>query len=122
MIPKTLKEALVKLKSSHDKKESVMVKKKHDYEVSLDKVTAQKNIIDYIEGVKKVTPQILFNYGRDKKYVYGQIYYKVNPNSDDKKSFRFMIGKMDDNKSRKQLERICIDTFYDKIIMEAVKL
>ena len=80
------------------------------------------NIIDYIEGVKKVTPQILFNYGRDKKYVYGQIYYKVNPHTDEKKSFRFMIGKMDDNKSRKQLERICLDTFYDKIIIENVKL
>lgn len=122
MIPKQLKDALVKLKSSHDKKESVMIKKKHDYEVSLDKVTHQKNIIDYIEGVKKVTPQILFNYGRDKKYVYGQIYYKVNPHTDEKKSFRFMIGKMDDNKSRKQLERICLDTFYDKIIIENVKL
>ena len=122
MIPKQLKTKLSKLKSSHKKKDVVMKKKLHEYEDSLSKVTELKNEIEYIEGVKKITPQILYNYGRDGKYIYGQVYYKVNPNSNDKKSFRFMIGKTAEKLSRKKLEKICMDTFYEKIIMENVKL
>ena len=77
-----------------------------------------KNSIDFIEGLAKIKPQILYNYGRDKKYIYGQVYFKSTPQSTNKKTFRFIIGKMDENKSRKQLEKICVETFYKKIIYE----
>ena len=111
MLPKPLKEKLSKLKITHKKKHDVVVKK-------MEEVVTLKNSIDYLEGLARIKPQILYNYGRDKKYIYGQVYYQVKPQSTDKKTFRFMIGKMDDNKSRKQLEKICLDTFYKKAVDE----
>ena len=111
MTSKPLKEKLSKLKTIYKKKHAVVSELQ-------DEVFILKNTIDYIEGFAKLKPQILYNYGRDKKYIYGQVYYQVEPQSTDKKTFRFMIGKMDDNKSRKQLERICLDTFYNKVMDE----
>ena len=120
MIPETLKSKLKKLHSSHDKKYSVMKKKQHDYEVYSKRVTEIKNIIDYIENSESVKPQILFNQGRDKKYVYGQVYYLTEPQSSKKKSFRFLIGKMSDDKSRLEWESVCVSVFYEKVVKEFV--
>ena len=108
MLPKPLKDKLSKLKITHKKKHDVVVKK-------MEEVVTLKNSIDYLEGLAKLKPQILYNYGRDKKYIYGQLYYQVEPQSSKKKTMRFMIGKMEEKKSRKQLENICLDTFYNKI-------
>jgi hypothetical protein len=108
MLPKPLKDKLSKLKITHKKKHDVVVKK-------MEEVVTLKNSIDYLEGLARIKPQILYNYGRDKKYIYGQLYYQVEPQSSKKKTMRFMIGKMEEKKSRKQLENICLDTFYNKI-------
>ena len=108
MLPKPLKDKLSKLKITHKKKHDVVVKK-------MEEVVTLKNSIDYLEGLDRIKPQILYNYGRDKKYIYGQLYYQVEPQSSKKKTMRFMIGKMEEKKSRKQLENICLDTFYNKI-------
>ena len=108
MLPKPLKDKLSKLKITHKKKHDVVVKK-------IEEVVTLKNSIDYLEGLDRIKPQILYNYGRDKKYIYGQLYYQVEPQSSKKKTMRFMIGKMEEKKSRKQLENICLDTFYNKI-------
>ena len=108
MLPKPLKDKLSKLKITHKKKHDVVVKK-------MEEVVTLKNSIDYLEGLDRIKPQILYNYGRDKKYIYGQLYYQVEPQSNKKKTMRFMIGKMEEKKSRKQLENICLDTFYNKI-------
>lgn len=112
MLPKPLKDKLSKLRTSHDKKHSVLVKKQEE-------VLELKNSIDYIEGLAKLKPQILYNYGRDKKYIYGQVYYNVDSQSNKKKTFRFMIGKMGENKSRKNLEKTCLNTFYNKVMDES---
>ena len=77
-----------------------------------------KNLIDFIENSRAVKPQILFNQGRDGKYIYGQVYYFIHPSSTDKKSYRFMIGKTSDKVSRKVLEKRCLEIFYDKYIKE----
>ncbi len=99
-----------------------MLKKQQDYQVSLDKVTHTQNIIDYINDFNKLKPQILYNYGRDKQYVYGQVYFKVNPQSKKKQNYRFLLGKMADNKTRTQLEKICKKLFLEKVIGESVKV
>ena len=111
MTPKLLKSKLSKLKSEYKKKTAVIDKLQSE-------TLALKNTIDFIDGLAKLKPQILYNYGRDKKYIYGQVYFKSTPQSTSKETFRFMIGKMDEKKSRKQLEKICVETFYQKMMYE----
>ena len=111
MTSKSLKSKLSKLKSEYNNKSSII----DELQCEVFKL---KNSIDFIEGLAKIKPQILYNYGRDKKYIYGQVYFKSTPQSTNKKTFRFIIGKMDENKSRKHLEKICVETFYKKIIYE----
>mgnify|MGYP007026271895 CR=1 FL=1 len=65
MTLKPLKEKLSKLKTIYKKKHAVVSELQ-------DEVFILKNTIDYIEGFAKLKPQILYNYGRDKKYIYGQ--------------------------------------------------
>ena len=108
MIPKQLTDRLSKLKITYKKKYAIIEEKQ-------DELNQLKNTIDFIDGLKKLKPQILYNYGRGKKYIYGQVYFKSSPQSSKKKTFRFMIGKMEEKKSRKQLESICLETFYNKI-------
>tara|TARA_R110000796_G_scaffold179653_1_gene296220 strand:+ start:197 stop:541 length:345 start_codon:yes stop_codon:yes gene_type:complete len=112
-LPKDINDKLNKLESSYDKKNVVL--KKLSSEVS-----TIKNNIDYIKGSLSVKPNLLMNQGRDKKYIYGQVYYNINPQSDKKKSYRFLIGKMSDKKSKNELKQICIQHFIDKVIKEHI--
>ena len=116
MFPKILENKLLKLQSSYEKEDNLFTKKRYEMEVIGNKMFRIQNEIDYIKNTKSLKPQILFNYGRDKKYVYGQIYYFIEPQSTDKKSFRFMIGKMSEKKSRKEWNKICMDKFLNNII------
>jgi len=111
---------LDKLKETYSRKNLVLKKKQIEYETYSNEVFRIKNLIDFVENSQAVKPQILYNQGRDKKYIYGQVYYLVNPQSTDKKSYRFMIGKMVDKLSRKKLEKKCLDIFYDKFIKEHI--
>lgn len=86
------------------------------YEKSLNDYKKLKHEIDFYSAYKKVKPQILYNQGRDKKYIYGQVYYYTSNTETKKKSYRFLIGSMDDNNSRKKLEKKCIDIFFEKYI------
>ena len=81
---------------------------------SLDEIDIQ---LTYYNKLINIKPQILFNQGREKKYVYGQVYFFENQNSNKMKSYRFIIGKMYENKSRKEWEEICLERFYNKLVM-----
>ena len=105
---KSIKRKLSKLESKREKVND----KFQMYETQLTEID---NKIEYFKSILNIKPQILFNQGRDKKYVYGQVYYLVEPTSDRKKSFRFLIGKMSEKKTRKEWEELCVDVFYYKI-------
>ncbi len=111
---------LDKLKETYNRKNTILKKKQYEYEVYSNEVFRIKNQIDFIENADAVKPQILYNQGRDGKYIYGQIYYLVEPQSIDKKSYRFMIGKTSEKVSRKVLEKRCLEIFYDKYIKDCI--
>ena len=82
MNPKQLKDKLEKLKVLYQKENDKLI----EHQENVDRL---KCSIEYISGLSKIKPQIIYNSGRDKKYIYGQIYYFVEPQSPKKKSFRF---------------------------------
>ena len=107
---------LNKLKDTFNRKNTILKKKQYEYEVYGNEVFRIKNLIDFIENSRAVKPQILFNQGRDGKYIYGQMYYLIEPQSTTRRSYRFMIGKTSENVSRKLLEKKCLEVFYDRYI------
>ena len=107
---------LKKLKDTFKRKNTILKKKQYEYETYSNEVFRIKNLIDFVSNSTALKPQILYNQGREGKYIYGQVYYNINPQSIDKKSYRFMIGKTSEKVSRKVLEKRCLDIFYDKYI------
>ncbi len=81
---------LKKLESLQIKREKVF----NRYSKVKDELDELDSNINYLSELNNIKPNILFNQGRDKKYVYGQVYFYPNPQSTKKKSFRFIIGKM----------------------------
>ena len=100
-----------KLESFQIKREKVF----NRYSIIKDKLDEIDSNIIYLTELCNIKPNILFNQGRDKKYVYGQVYFYPNPQSTKKKSFRFIIGKMSEKKSIKKWKELCVDVFYYKI-------
>ncbi len=76
--------------------------------------------ITYLTELCNIKPNILFNQGRDKKYVYGQVYFYQTPQSTKKKSFRFIIGKMSEKKTMKKWSEICLEVFYGRLVGEYI--
>jgi hypothetical protein len=76
--------------------------------------------ITYLTELCNIKPNILFNQGRDKKYVYGKVSFYPTPQSTKKKSFRFIIGKVSEKKSMKKWNEICLEVFYDRIVGEYI--
>ena len=107
---------LKKLESFQNKREKVF----NRYSKVKEKLDDLDSNIKFFSELENIKPQILFNQGRDKKYVYGQVYYLTEPQSSKKKSFRFLIGKMSDDKSRQEWESICMSVFYEKVVKEFV--
>ena len=111
-----MKSKLDILKERYDRNNKVLTKKKVEYDKYSLEVTRIKNLIDFVENSQAVKPQILYNQGRDGKYIYGQIYYLNSPYDTKKHSYRFMIGKTSDELSREELEKRCLEIFQDKYI------
>ena len=120
MSSKTIQNKLKKLQSSYDKKHTMMKKKQYEYEVISNEVFRIQNTIDYLKNCESVKVNIIKNYGRDGKYVYGNVYYNINPQSTDKKPFRFMIGKMSEKKTQSEWESICREVFFNKVVKEHI--
>ena len=101
------------INSIHKRRDSVFTKYS-SIKKNLDELDIQLN---YYNKLLEVKPQILFNQGREKKYVYGQVYFYESHTSNIKKSYRFIIGKMYEEKSREEWEEICLERFYNKLVM-----
>ena len=71
-------------------------------------------LIQFYEDTLNLTPTILYSSGRDKKYVYGKVWWFSNGIGSKKKEYRYFLGKMDENKPKSYWEDILLDKFYDK--------
>ena len=111
---------------SLNKDKSDLLNKITDVESDIDKVIMERR---FFMSIPYLSPTLLFNYGRDKKYIYGQVYHNINPHSKKKKTFRFMLGKMSDyfppkdytqeeiKEIRVKLENLCIIKYTEKEIL-----
>ena len=80
-------------------------------------LTTIDNHINYIKELESIKPQILMNQGRDKKYIYGQVYWYSDEYGSKKKSYRFLIGKMSEKKSKTELKQICMEHFISNVVL-----
>ena len=71
--------------------------------------------LKYYKDTYDIKPTILLNSGRDNKYVYGKIWWYSNGVGSKKKSYRFFLGRMDENKTKTHYEYLCINKFYEKV-------
>ena len=108
-LPNSLSKKLDTLISKRDKVEQ-------KYTVIKKDLDSLNDDINYLKELSDIKPQILYNQGRDKKYIYGQIYWYSDGYNSKKKSYRFLIGKMSDKKSRKYLSEESIRIFLTKVI------
>ena len=74
----------------------------------------QIQLIQFYKDTLNLTPTILYNSGRDKKYVYGKVWWYSDGVGSKKKEYRYFLGKMDENKPKSYWEDILLDKFYDK--------
>ena len=71
-------------------------------------------LIQFYKDTLNLTPTILYNSGRDKKYVYGKVWWYSNGIGSKKKEYRYFLGKMDKNKPKSYWVDILLDKFFDK--------
>ena len=71
-------------------------------------------LIKFYEDTLNLTPTILYNSGRDKKYVYGKVWWFSNGMGSKKKGYRYFLGKMDEKKPQSFWENKLLSVFYDK--------
>ena len=61
-----------------------------------------------------LTPTILYNSGRDKKYVYGKVWWFSNGIGSKKKGYRYFLGRMDEDKPKSYWENKLLNIFFEK--------
>ena len=81
-------------------------------------------LIQFYEDTLNLTPTILYNSGRDKKYVYGKVWWFKDGVGSKKKEYRYFLGKMDKKKLKSFWEDKLLSVFYEKEkeIIEKIKL
>ena len=71
-------------------------------------------LIQFYKDTLNLTPTILYNSGRDKKYVYGKVWWYSNGIGSKKKEYRYFLGKMDKKKSKSFWKDKLLSVFYEK--------
>ena len=71
-------------------------------------------LIKFYEDTLNLTPTILYSSGRDKKYVYGKVWWFSNGIGSKKKEYRYFLGKMDDVKPQSFWEKKLLNIFFEK--------
>ena len=71
-------------------------------------------LIQFLSDTINLTPTILYNSGRDKKYVYGKVWWYSNGIGSKKKEYRYFLGKMDKKKSKSFWKDKLLSVFYEK--------
>ena len=89
----------------------------------LEKLNHTHNqLIQFYKDTINLTPTILYNSGRDKKYVYGKVWWYSNGIGSRKKEYRYFLGKMDNKKPKSFWENKLLSIFYEKETIEKIKL
>ena len=71
-------------------------------------------LIKFYEDTLNLTPTILYNSGRDGKYVYGKVWWFKDGVGSKKKEYRYFLGKMDKKKPKSFWEDKLLSVFYEK--------
>ena len=71
-------------------------------------------LIQFYEDTLNLTPTLLFNSGRDGKYIYGKVWWFSNGIGSKKKEYRYFLGKMDKKKSKSFWKDKLLSVFYEK--------
>ena len=71
-------------------------------------------LIQFLSDTINLTPTILYNSGRDKKYVYGKVWWFSNGVESKKKEYRYFLGKMDKKKPKSYWEDKLLSVFFEK--------
>jgi len=79
-------------------------------------------LIQFLSDTLNLTPTILYDSGRDKKYVYGKVWWFSNGVGSKKKEYRYFLGKMDKKKPKSFWEDKLLSVFYEKETIENIKL
>ena len=99
-----------------------------DFQSSMKELEEQNHthtqLIQFYKDTLNLTPTILYNSGRDKKYVYGKVWWFSNGVESKKKEYRYFLGKMDKKKPKSFWEDKLLSVFYEKEkeIIEKIKL
>ena len=70
--------------------------------------------IQFYKDTLNLTPTILYDSGRDKKYVYGKVWWFKDGVGSKKKEYRYFLGKMDKKKPKSFWEDKLLSVFYEK--------
>ena len=70
--------------------------------------------IQFLKDTMNLTTTILYDSGRDKKYIYGKVWWFSNGIGSKKKGYRYFLGKMDDDKPKSYWENKLLDTFFEE--------
>ena len=71
-------------------------------------------LIQFYKDTLNLTPTILYKSGRDKKYVYGKVWWFSNGMGSKKKGYRYFLGKMDEKKPKSFWEDKLLSVFFEK--------
>ena len=71
-------------------------------------------LIQFYKDTLNLTPTILYNSGRDKKYVYGKVWWFSDGIGSKKKEYRYFLGKMDKKKPKSFWKDKLLSVFYEK--------
>ena len=71
-------------------------------------------LIQFYKDTLNLTPTILYKSGRDKKYVYGKVWWFSNGMGSKKKGYRYFLGKMDEKKPKSYWEDKLLSVFFEK--------
>ena len=71
-------------------------------------------LIHFYKDTLNLTPTILYNSGRDKKYVYGKVWWFSNGIGSKKKGYRYFLGRMDEDKTKSYWENKLLNIFFEK--------
>ena len=89
-----------------------------DFQSSMKELEEQNHthtqLIQFLSDTINLTPTILYNSGRDKKYVYGKVWWFSDGMGSKKKGYRYFLGKMDEKKPKSFWEDKLLSVFFEK--------
>ena len=110
-----------KLQKQIDKLSNLIKKNKDkvkDFQSRVKELEEQNHIntqlIQFYKDTLNLTPTILYNSGRDGKYVYGKVWWFKDGVGSKKKEYRYFLGKMDKKKPKSFWKNKLLSVFYEK--------